>query len=288
MGTACKVFAFLFKHFYIKIIKKNKTNKMKVLITISLIITCFCTNINAQTAMQISGVDCYGEPVDKFADLDAGKAIILHFYMPDCGACPPPADKMQEMATNIMVDYPDMVKGYAFPFQDITTCDYSISWVEDNHLPFFAPMDSGEYPVAYYGGFGMPTVVLLGGADHRVMFTTLSFITSDTTEMRDSILNMLGAPTDILNNVSSISNFNVYPNPANEILQINVDISMNSDIKINILDITGKLILEIAEEKNVAGNIIKQVNVSSISEGIYLVKLTANGNSSMKMLTITH
>ena len=63
---------------------------------------------------------------------------------------------------------------------------------------------------------------------------------------------------------------------------------MNSDIKINILDITGKLILEIAEEKNVAGNIIKQVNVSSISEGIYLVKLTANGNSSMKMLTITH
>lgn len=261
---------------------------MKILITISFFISSFFIVVNAQSAMQISGEDCYGAPVDMFADLDAGKAIVIIFYMPDCGACPPPAEKLQEMATNIMVDYPDAVKGYAFPFQDITNCDYSVSWVEDNHVPFFAPMDSGEYALAYYGGFGMPTVVLLGGADHRVMFSTLSFITSDTTEMRDSILNMLGAPTDILNNVSSISNFNIYPNPANETMQINVELALNSDIEIGIHDITGKLIVQVAEEKNVAGNFTKQVNVSSMSEGIYLVKLTANGDTKMNMVTIVH
>ncbi len=261
---------------------------MKLILTMAIIITGIFSSAKAQTAMQISGEDCYGEPVDMFADLDAGKAIILHFYMPDCGACPPPADKMQEMATNIMIDYPDMVKGYAFPFQDVTTCEYSVSWVEDNHLPFFAPMDSGEYPLAYYGGFGMPTVVLLGGADHRVMFTTLSFITSDTTEMRDSILNLFGAPTNILNNNSFISNFNIYPNPANETISINADLLVTSDLEIRVLDITGKLLIEVAEEKNVTGNYSKQLSTSSLPEGIYFIKLITNGKSLMKKVTIIH
>lgn len=261
---------------------------MKLILTLAIFITGIFSITKAQTAMQISGEDCYGEPVDMFADLDAGKAIILHFYMPDCDACPPPAEKLQEMATNIMIDYPDMVKGYAFPFQDITTCDYSVSWVEDNHLPFFAPMDSGEYPVAYYGGFGMPTVVLLGGADHRVMFTTLSFITSDTTEMRDSILNLLGAPTVILNNNSYISNFNIYPNPAYESVSINADLLVNTDFKISVLDITGKLINEVAEEKNVTGSYSKKMSVSAFPEGVYFVKLIANGKSMVKEVTIIH
>ncbi len=261
---------------------------MKILITISIVLSGFFSIAKAQTAMQIAGEDCYGNPVNMFADLDAGKAIIILFFMPDCGACPPPANKLQEMASNIMNNYPDVVKGYAYPFQNVTPCEDAVAWVEDNHVPFFAPMDSGEYPLAYYGGFGMPTVVLLGGADHRVMFSTLSFITSDTTEMRDSILNMLGAPTDILSNFSSISDFSIYPNPANLTMQINVELALNSDLEISIHDITGKLLVQVAEEKNVAGNFSKQVNVSSMLEGIYLVKITANGNTKMNMITIVH
>lgn len=148
--------------------------------------------LNAQTnAMQFSGLDCNGNNVDVFADLNAGKAVVLFFFMPNCGACPPPATKVQAMANNVMNTYPGMVKGYAFPYNNSSTCSTAQAWVTNNSLNFYAPVDSGAAQVAYYGGFGMPTVVLLGGLDHRVMFVTQSFLTSDTTIMRDSILNLL-------------------------------------------------------------------------------------------------
>ena len=71
---------------------------MKKLFTFSIALASFFVTTNAQTAMQISGLDCYDNSMDMFADLDAGKAVILHFYMPDCGSCPPPATKIQTMA----------------------------------------------------------------------------------------------------------------------------------------------------------------------------------------------
>jgi hypothetical protein len=73
-------------------------------------------------------------PVDLFADLDAGKAVILHFFMPSCGSCPPPAQKIQTMANNINAMHPAMVKGLCFPFQNSTTCAYAASWVSSNNL----------------------------------------------------------------------------------------------------------------------------------------------------------
>jgi hypothetical protein len=49
------------------------------------------------TGMQFSGKDCNGNPVDLFADLDAGKIVILHFFMPSCGSCPPPWNDLQQL-----------------------------------------------------------------------------------------------------------------------------------------------------------------------------------------------
>ncbi len=88
-------------------------------------------------------------------------------------------------------------------------------------------MDSGATQVAYYGGFGMPTVVLLGGTDHRIMFTTLSVISSDTTIMRDSILAMLN--TTGINQLSNeVTNLSVYSNPADDIVNIKLELQSAS------------------------------------------------------------
>ena len=47
-------------------------------ILFSLALMFIITISKAQTPMQFSGVDCNGASVDMFADLDAGKAVILH------------------------------------------------------------------------------------------------------------------------------------------------------------------------------------------------------------------
>ena len=239
------------------------------------------------TAMQFSGQDCDGNAVDLFADLDAGKAVILHFYMPSCGSCPPPASKIQMMANNINEMHPGMVKGYAFPFQNSTTCDYSATWVSGNNLSdLYAPMDSGAAQVSHYGGFGMPTVVLLGGSDHRVMFSSLSFSSSDTTEMRDSIMNLIEGTTGIAN-PGIVPAFQVFPNPADQNVSVNLNVKESSDVVIDILDVTGRQIALLMNEKQ-SGIVTKQFGTSSLSNGNYLIRMQLNGKASYQKLTVAH
>lgn len=242
----------------------------------------------AQTiANQFSGLDCNGNTVDLFQDLDAGKAVILHYYMPSCGSCPPPAQKIQAMANKINALFPGKVKGYAFPYNNTTTCTYSSTWVSSNGLSaLYAPMDSGAVDVAHYGGFGMPTVVLLGGTDHRVMFSTLSFVTSDTLIMRDSILSLFGVLG--INDVnSSVSNFEVYPNPAKDNISISFSLKEQSKITIDLVDMEGKQVIK-AMNENTIGKVTKQLNVATLPDGNYLVRVRTNGTTVTKKINIIH
>jgi hypothetical protein len=240
----------------------------------------------AQTAMQFSGLDCNGNSVDLYADLDAGKAVVLFYYMPSCGSCPPPAQKIQAMANNINATYPGRVKAYAYPYQNSTTCAYSSSWVSSNGLSaIYTPMDSGATQVAYYGGFGMPTVVLVGGADHRVMFSTLSFSTSDTIIMRDSILSLF-TTTGIKDLPSAVSAFSVYPNPAADHITINIDLEESSDLLIDVADLGGKQLAVLMNEKQ-NGQVNKQYSLTELPDGNYFIRLHANGKTVIHRITVT-
>jgi hypothetical protein len=226
---------------------------------------------NSQTtAMNFSGVDCSGNNVDLFSDLDAGKAVMLIYYMPNCGSCPPVATKMQTMANNINSTHPGLVKAYAFPYQNSTTCAYSASWVTNNNLPLFQAMDSGATQVAYYGGFGMPTVVLLGGNNHDVLFVTQDFNTSDTTTMRDLILTNFtaGLPEQNL-----VQNFSAYPNPATDLVNISFEALQGADFTMQLTDLSGKIVQSFEREKLNKGLIEKHIDLSGLPVGTYLLNL---------------
>jgi hypothetical protein len=243
----------------------------------------------AQTPMQFSGVNCNGAAVDLYADLDSGKAVILYFFMPSCGSCVPPAQRIQTMANNINALYPGMVKGFAFPFQNVTSCTYTSGWVSSGNLgTLYQPMDSGAAHVANYGGFGMPTVVLLGGsgANKRVIFSSLSFGTSDTTKMRDSIL-ALFSTVGIADLPSELNAFSVYPNPASGLVSINLDLKETVNMIIDVIDIAGKQVAIISTDKQ-SGMFIKQFNTVGLPSGNYFVRLQANGKTAIQKLSVNH
>lgn len=239
------------------------------------------------TAMDFSGMDCDGNMQHLFADLDAGKAVLLHFYMPNCGSCPPPAKKIQTMANHILANYPGMITAYAFPFNNTTLCSYSSTWVSSNALYLYSPMDSGAAQVAYYGGFGMPSVVLLGGTNHRVMFSTQSFSTSDTIAMRDSILNLLN-PSGISNIGNSISSVKFFPNPATDKMSLELNILKASNLKIEVLNILGSVVSTIYEGKVSEGSVKKEIYVSSLNNGVYFVRVSVGANLRNYKFTVEH
>lgn len=80
-------------------------------------------------------------------------------------------------------------------------------------------------------------------------------------------------PLSSLENQLSADQFNIYPNPASDIIYIENNSSTNQ-IKISILDVQGK---EVFNNSYNSGEIIT-VNMANLNKGIYLVKLE-NGNS---------
>jgi hypothetical protein len=133
----------------------------------------------------------------------------------------------------------------------------------------------------------MPTVVVLGGADHKVLFSTLSFSTSDTTEMRNKILAQINGTSGIADLPSVVNAFSVFPNAASDNISINLDLKEASNLLIDVTDITGKQVAIISNEK-LNGIITKQFNTSELPSGNYFVRIQVNGNTASQKLIINH
>lgn len=152
---------------------------------------------------------------------------------------------------------------------------------------FFTPMDSGATQVAYYGGFGMPTIVLLGGTDHKVLFSTMSFSTSDTLAMRNKINALFKGTLGNETINSNPASFSLYPNPSNEQVTIQFNSTPNSTVKVQVLDLSGKLVKEWMNEKQ-NGLVSRQFNTSDLANGNYLVHMVTDGESYTRKLAVVH
>lgn len=257
------------------------------ILVIALVFSSALSNAQ-QTAMQFTGLDCNNNTVDLFADLDAGKAVVLFYYMPNCGACPPPAMQIQSMANGVMNTYPGMVKAYAYPFQNSTTCSYSASWVTSNSLSLYTPMDSGATQVAYYGGFGMPTVVLLGGADHRVLFVTQNYLAGDTAIMRDSILGLFGA-TAVADLQGGVMDIRLFPSPANDQLQFELNTVGSAGLKVDILNLAGELVSSVYPSGNVVSGFCRMnISTAHLSSGVYLLRVSSDVSTQQVKFVVAH
>ena len=257
-----------------------------IILGLALTITSF-TCVAQTTAMNYNFIDCAGNPQSIFADLDAGKALIIEYFMTSCSPCITAGATLEAMKADLMAEFPGMIKGYAFGFSDTYNCTTVNNWVTTNGITSI-PADSGALQVAYYGGMGMPTIVILGGGtSHTVLGAPyLSYTTSDTATMATDIRNFLNGTGIKENNL--ISNINLYPNPSNEQVRLTFELKEISTVKIELFDISGRLVSTIAEKKNQVGEIVETINTNLFSEGSYLIQINANGNISKQKLNIIH
>lgn len=82
--------------------------------------------------------------------------------------------------------------------------------------------------------------------------------------------------TGFENNIS-INEFSFFPNPVNDILTISFSLPFNSNIGIEVYDISGKkLVIEKQTIEYLAGNYAIPVNIESLSNGLYVCKIHCN------------
>ncbi len=84
------------------------------------------------------------------------------------------------------------------------------------------------------------------------------------------------APNGVEDILSEEENLSVYPNPANQQLNIRYTLNETSPVTIKLFDAEGKTIRTITNENKLIGNYQQSISVDDVSAGIYVCSITTN------------
>lgn len=142
----------------------------------------------------------------------------------------------------------------------------SNSWTFD----WVAPQ-AGSGEVVFYGAFNANPGHK--GADG----TTLS-----TLKVKEA-----GSTTGLALLSDRVSNLAVFPNPSNDVVKVNFDLKRSSHVTINVSDLNGKRLISVLKGKY-NGNVTKEVNISELPQGVYLMNIEVDGKSATQKINVVH
>lgn len=223
------------------------------------------TGSRAQTtALDFTANDCAGTSHTLFSDLDAGYCVVIDLVMMGCPSCIP--------ATHAIVDdvipntsNPAMVKFYTIGYTNAITCGQINTWASDNGFthPVFAGMSA---QTTYYGGMGMPTVIVLGGGSaHGVYYNELGHSASDNPAIIAAINSALADAVGIEEDGARA--ITLGPNPVASTLNLN-----GSYTSAKVIDAQGRIVLNTAPNGT-------SLDVSTLASGQYTLELIATDKS---------
>ncbi|HET6225323.1 MAG TPA: T9SS type A sorting domain-containing protein [Bacteroidia bacterium] len=85
-----------------------------------------------------------------------------------------------------------------------------------------------------------------------------------------------------------VNNVKLYPNPAQDQLNIAYALNAKTPVKIVLTDILGKEIAVIVNEQQTAGTYQQMVNTSALPAGIYFITIRYGAQSHVEKLSVTH
>lgn len=232
------------------------------------------------TAMDFTQDDCNGNAHHLFETLDQGKVVIMEFFMTNCTPCINAGNALKPHFEDLQLAYPGMVEWYHIGFTDSYTCETVATWVTNNNFPS-VPFNNGAAMVAYYGGFGMPTIVVVGGTDHAVLFAEVGFSAGDEMEVHDVVVEFF-ASNVLAEQVNNDLTVNALYNSSTESLTIAWNSSSQKADKIEIFTVSGQLVSSV---RNVTGSSYA-INVPEIPSGIYIIKVVSEGKTNTQRISI--
>lgn len=90
-----------------------------------------------------------------------------------------------------------------------------------------------------------------------------------------------------IHELSSLSNWNIYPNPGVSHVQLQLEVAVRDNFEIRIMDISGKQVLKILPLGNLdAGKTEKELDISGLETGLYLIECRSRQGSAFKKLAV--
>ena len=219
------------------------------------------------SAMDFEQEECGGGIHHLFSELDAGNVIILDFVMLNCAPCIIATDALQALAGPYEVSHPGRVHIYSFGFLNSYSCDQILGWKNANEYthPVFS---NGEEQVNYYGGMGMPTIVIVGNNEHEIFFKSIGYTPALDDKIKEALDSALVYnPTGVDEN-NPASGFRIYPTLFTDRLTVETVEEISSS-KIILYDVFGKQVMVGA----IPANGLVSLQVSDLPKGLYIARL---------------
>lgn len=141
-----------------------------------------------------------------------------------------------------------------------------------NHLTFFTPEDD-EWESAYVDNISSQYLV----ENFRMKF---EFISGDGNNVFIDNINLFDPSTVGINEVNKAAlNYEVFPNPLSEDLNIKFNLLHNSDVKAEVFDISGRKISTLFNESFPIGTNTLNFNTSDWNAGMYFIRLSLEGEN---------
>ncbi|MEP6796136.1 MAG: T9SS type A sorting domain-containing protein [Saprospiraceae bacterium] len=248
-----------------------------------LLLSSFAAFGIAQTATNFTASDCSGVSHDLFSDLDSGKVVVICWVMP-CSACVSGALTTYNIVQSYASTYPGKVIMFLCDDYANTVCSSLNSWADAHGLSRAARFSNASINMTDYGDTGMPKIVVLGGADHSVLYN--ANYTVNASSLQSAIDGAL-TTTSIHDIGGVVSAFNLFPNPASASTDIKFNLSKDADINIELFNLQGELIHQIYNGRLSAGENNIPINVSAYAAGTYFVKLSEGNKSKFLNLVVS-
>lgn len=238
------------------------------------------------TAMDFTITDCNGSgPHHLYSDLNSGKVVIIEYFMTSCSPCIVAGNALESMKTKLLQQYPGKIKAYAFGFNNSYSCGTVNNWVTTNSITSI-PSDSGATQVAYYGGMGMPTIIIAGGINHQLLGAPyVGFTVSDTTQMAANIRSFLSQPQNVSEHQLSLSGLSIYPNPTEDQVHISFVAKTIIPIQISIYDITGRIVRE-QNHITIPGSNTINLHELDLANGNYTIRFKTDSEVLYRRLSV--
>ncbi len=240
--------------------------------------------VSAQTtAVNFTCNDCAGASHTLFTELDAGKVIVITWVMP-CGACIAGASTAAATVQGYASSNPGVVKFYLVDDYANTACHTLDSWASTNSITSNAECSDAVISMSDYGISGMPKTIVLGGTSHTVFYNQ-----SGTPVVSDlqTAINSAIAATGIIENNKVNAGLTLFPNPAVNSAKLKYTLSKQASVNIDIVNVTGEKIISVSLGVQAAGKQEYDINLESLSSGIYFAKLYEGETSESVKLTVT-
>ncbi|HYV92380.1 MAG TPA: T9SS type A sorting domain-containing protein [Chitinophagales bacterium] len=252
-----------------------------------LLLIAFNFSFGQTTAMDWTKDDCNGTNHNCFSELDSGNVLLCEYVM-TCGTCISAANYLEQIYQDYSVSDPGKVKFYAIDWNTSFTCSSFQSWATNPTQLSCTLFLNGYDEVNYYGGMGMPTIVVLGGADHHVYYRKLGYsYLADDANVRAAIDEALSAVNGINENTTSATSLDAYPNPSTSFTNITYSLQAASTVSFEVLNVIGEKIQTIDLSQQGVGENHFTLNTGMFNSGVYFVNInTGTTKETIKLVVV--